>query len=72
MLNFLQKNADIGKIMGILVLKDINFETKYMFVYLSTKFQVSKSQITLPTTTAKRALKKPTQIRINSRIDKKR
>ena len=39
MLIFLQKNADISKTKGVLVLKCIFFETTYV-LYLRTKFEV--------------------------------
>ena len=69
----MQKNADISKIKGFLVLKGIFSETKYVLC-LRTKFQVYSKFLKsfwrrvnppTPLPTAKRTHEKPAQIRVN-------
>ena len=74
---FWKKIADMRNMKGVLVLKKICFQKLHMCVYLQTKFQVPRMILTsfrqnrgwgFVISNAKRAPKKPTQIRVKKSV----
>ena len=72
-----KKKADISKIKKALVRKGIFSKTKYVYVYLHAKLQVSsiilksfRQEGNFPPSTSKRTPKKPTQIRVKEILEK--